>query len=388
METIPPLANASSREHDDGVTEIPTLLDPPTTGSPTGHRRNAEDAVPLAPPTSRRWLTSGDGIDELLVEEVATPHPGPGQVLVRVEAVSLSYRDLLVIGGEGTWRPPRPVTPISEAAGTVVATGPDAARFRVGDRVSPMFLPHWRGGALSEESYHSPIGGPVAAGVLTDHLVLDQHHVEAVPATLDAGQAATLPIAALTAWHAVAVRSGVGPGDRVLVHGTGGVAIFAMLFSKALGAQVAVTTGSPGKAARLVEMGADLVLDHRTSDVAAETLSWTGGRGADHVVETVGGANLNISLRAVRIGGSISFIGLLAGLGAPIHTYELVTKNVELHGIETGSAQMYRDMARFIDRHSLVPVVDSIAGFGDAPDALARLARGDHFGKIVLLAER
>lgn len=340
-----------------------------------------------SPEGSSTWLTAGDGIDRLVVRAVETPHAGPGQILVRVEAVSLNYRDLLVINGEQGWRPPRPVAPLSDAAGTVVALGPGATRFAVGDRVSPMFLPHWRAGALTAETYHSPVGGPIAPGVLADFLVLDEDHAEAVPATLDAAEAASLPIAALTAWHAIAVRCGVGRGDRVLVHGTGGVAMFALRFATALGARVAITTSSPVKAARLAELGADHVIDYRSADVAEEVLRWTRGRGVDHVVDTVGGSNLNQSLRAVRIGGSIAFIGLLAGLSAPVNTYELVTKNVELHGIETGSAEMYRDMARFIDAHSIKPVIDSIAPLADVRDALHKLANGDHFGKIVLAAD-
>lgn len=342
--------------------------------------------VARTPGGSTTWLTAGDGIDRLEVHHVDTPRPGPGRVLIRVEAVSLNYRDLLVVKGEQGWRPATPVTPISDAAGTIEAVGPGVTRFAVGDRVSPMFLPHWRSGGLSAATYHSPVGGPVAAGVLADFLALDQDHVERVPSSLDAVEAATLPVAALTAWHAVAVRCQVGRDDRVLVHGTGGVAMFALRFATALGARVAITTSSPAKAARLAELGADRVIDRRASDVADEVLSWTGGRGVDHVVETVGGANLNQSLRAVRIGGSIAFIGLLAGLSAPINTYELVTKNVELHGIETGSAEMYRDMARFIDAHSIKPVIDSTAPLTDVRDALHRLESGDHFGKIVLVA--
>ncbi len=353
--------------------------------SPVNHAGSLAEAQCL-PARSRRWLTAGDGIDNLRSHEVATPQAGPGQLLVRVEAVSLNYRDLLVIRGEQGWRPPQPVTPISDAAGTVAAIGPGVTRFDVGNRVSPMFLPHWRTGALSAETYRSPVGGPHAPGVLADFLVLDQDHVEAVPSTLDAAEAASLPIAALTAWHALAVRCVIRPDDRVLIHGTGGVAMFALLFATALGARTAVTTSSPVKAGRLADLGADLVIDYHHSDVVEEVLEWTGGRGVDHVVETVGGANLNHSLRAVRIGGSIAFIGLLAGLSAPINTYELVTKNVELHGIETGSAQMYRDMARFIDAHGIKPMIDSVAPVGDIQDALHRLENGDHFGKIVLAA--
>jgi NADPH:quinone reductase-like Zn-dependent oxidoreductase len=332
-----------------------------------------------------QWLTAGDGIDGLRMSAVPRPQPAPGQLLVRVDAVSLNYRDLLVIEGRSTWRPPRPVRPISDGAGTVVAIGTGVTRFRPGDRVSAMFLPHWRSGPLTAEVYHSPIGGPVTPGMLADYVVLDEDRAEAVPRTLDPTQAATLPVAALTAWHAVAVRCRVGPSDTVLVHGTGGVALFALQFATAFGARVAVTTSSAAKASRLADLGAAHVIDYRRSpDVAHEVVEWTGGRGVDHAVETVGGANLNQSLRSVRIGGSIAFIGLLGGVRGDIDTYELVTKNVDLYGIETGSAQMYRDMTRFIDENRLTPVVDSVHSTAQIQAALRRLAAGSHFGKIVL----
>ena len=346
------------------------------------------DSAAAGPALMRRWLTAGDGIDNLQVARVPRPEPAPRQVLIRIEAVSLNYRDLLVINGESTWRPDRPVTPISDAAGTIVAVGAEVTRFAVGDRVVPMFLPHWRTGPLTAEVYHSPTGGPVNAGMLADHVALDQDHIEAAPATLGVDQAATLPVAALTAWHAVAVRCRIAAGDHVLIHGTGGVALFALQFAAALGARVIVTTSSAPKAARLAALGADHVVDYRRSpDVAEQVLDWTAGRGVEHVIETVGGTNLNQSLRAVRIGGSIAFIGLLAGLSAPINTYEFVTKNVDLHGIETGSAQMYRDMARFIDDHHIAPTIDAAAPFSDVRTALHRLAAGGHFGKIVLIAD-
>jgi NADPH:quinone reductase-like Zn-dependent oxidoreductase len=336
----------------------------------------------------RRWLTSGDGIAGLRVSSVPRPLPGPREVLVRVDALSLNYRDLLVIEGASTWCPPRPVVPISDAAGTITAIGPDVTRFAVGDRVSAMFLPHWRSGPLTADVYHSPTGGPVTPGMLAEYVSLHEDTVEAVPDSLDAQRSATLPIAALTAWHGVAVRCRVGPGDKVLVHGTGGVALFAMQFAMALGAQVAVTTSSPEKATRVGRLGATLTIDYRRSpDVAREVLGWTDGRGADHVIETVGGENLNRSLRSVRIGGSIAFIGLIGGTSAAINTYEFVTKNVSLHGIETGSAEMYRDMRRFIDAERLTPVIDSVFPLAQVPAALRRLSSGSHFGKIVLRAD-
>jgi NADPH:quinone reductase-like Zn-dependent oxidoreductase len=251
-----------------------------------------------------------------------------------------------------------------------------------------MFLPHWRSGPLTAEVYHSPTGGPVTPGLLAEYVARHEDTVEAVPQTLDQAQSATLPIAALTAWHAVAVRCRVGPGDRVLVHGTGGVALFALQFAMALGAQVAITTSRDEKAVQARQLGAALTIDYRrTADVAQEVLGWTDGRGVDHVIETVGGENLNQSLRSVRISGSIAFIGLIGGTSAPINTYEFVTKNVTLHGIETGSAEMYRDMRRFIDDTLLTPVIDSVLPLTEIQSALRRLASGQHFGKIVLRAD-
>jgi NADPH:quinone reductase-like Zn-dependent oxidoreductase len=336
----------------------------------------------------RLWTTSGDGIDSLAVAQVQRPDPGPGQVLVQLRAWSLNYRDLLVIRGESTWRPAAPVTPISDGAGTVSEVGAGVTRVIPGDRVSAMFLPFWRSGPLTEDVYHSPTGGPRQPGVLADYVVLDQDHLEVVPRSLDDSEAATLPIAALTAWHAVVVRCKVRPGDRVLIHGTGGVALFALQFSVALGAEVIMSTSSRTKAQRVIELGAARAVDRRTTpDVAEAVLDWTGGRGAEHVIETVGGENLNRSLKSVAIGGSIAFIGLIAGLSAPINTYEFVTKNVDLHGIETGSAEMYRDMASFIDRHQITPVIDDVLPVTDVQAALHRLARGDHFGKIALRAD-
>jgi NADPH:quinone reductase-like Zn-dependent oxidoreductase len=335
----------------------------------------------------RQWLTAGDGIDGVRQETVPVPEPGPREVLIRVEAVSLNYRDLLVITGEQGWRPKGPIVPVSDAAGVIAAVGGDVTRFAVGERVSAMFLPHWRSGPLTSDVYRCATGGPNAPGMLAGYVAASEDRIESVPQTLDAAGAATLPIAALTAWHAVAVRCQVGPGDRVLVHGTGGVALFAVQFAAALGADVAVTTSRADNAGRVARLGAAHVIDRRVPDVARQVLEWTDGRGVDHVIETVGGANLNQSLRAVRIGGSIAFIGLLAGTRAEINTYEFVTKNVELHGIETGSAEMYRDMARFIDAHHLTPVVDCAGPFTAIRPALRQLAAGGHFGKIALTAD-
>jgi NADPH:quinone reductase-like Zn-dependent oxidoreductase len=235
------------------------------------------------------------------------------------------------------------VVPVSDAVGVVVAVGPEVTRFAVGDRVSPIFLPKWHTGPLTRQVYVSPVGGPVNRGMLAEYVVIDEQEVAPPPRSLSDAQAATLPIAAVTAWHAIARRSQVRHGDTVLIHGTGGVALFALQFAVALGAGVVITSSSDDKLIKARALGAQRTINYRNdTDVAAGVLRWTGGVGVDHVIETIGGENLNQSLRAVAIGGSISFIGLIAGKSAHINTYDFVSKNVNIFGIETAHARCSR----------------------------------------------
>ncbi|MGI5131671.1 zinc-dependent alcohol dehydrogenase family protein [Pseudonocardia sp. CA-107938] len=338
----------------------------------------------VAPSTMRAWTTRGLGIDDLAEETVPVPVPGPTDVLVRMSAVGLNYRDLLVVGGVDGWRPAAPVVPISDGAGVVVAVGDAVTAWRPGDRVSAAFLPRWRSGPLTRETYVAPVGGPVNRGMLAEYVLLDQDEAVRAPETLDDVHAAVLPAAGVTAWHALVRRSRVQAGETVLVHGTGGVALYAVQIALALGARVIVTSGSDEKLARLRELGDVLTINHRTADVAAEVLALTGGEGADHVVETVGGTNLNVSLASVRIGGTIAFIGLIAGRAAEINTYEFVTRNVTVHGIETGSHEMFAELAAFVDEHGIVPVLDSVHPVEDVREALRHLEHGAHFGKIAV----
>jgi NADPH:quinone reductase-like Zn-dependent oxidoreductase len=342
----------------------------------------------MNPRTMTAWTTAGDGIDGLAATTVPVPSPGPSEILVRITAWSLSYRDLLVINGVEGWRPPGPVIPVSDAVGTVVARGEGVSRYQVGDRVSAAFLPRWRSGPLTAAVYTRPTGGPLNRGMLADWVTIDENEAVLAPTSLTDPEAATLPVAAITAWHAVVVRNRVAAGQSVLIHGTGGVALFALQFCLALGAQPIVTSSSDEKLTRLHELGAVRTVNYRRSpDVVGAVLDLTDGTGVDHVIETIGGENLNISLAAVRIGGTVAFIGLLAGLAAHINTYEFVTKNVTLHGIETGSQDMYAQMAAFIDAHRLKPVVDSSYPVSSVRGALHHLDAGRHLGKIILIPD-
>lgn len=338
-----------------------------------------------APGVMTAWTTTGNGIENMSTVRVPVPQPGRGEVLVKIAALSLNYRDLMVIKGVGNWKPTSRVVPLSDAVGTVVGVGEGVDRFDLGDHVSAMFLPEWRSGQLTRETYVNPIGGPINGGMLAEYVVVSQDNAARTPHSLDDEHAATLPIAALTAWHAVARRSRVQRGETVLIHGTGGVALFALQFVLALGGIPIITSSSDEKLDRARTYGAAHSINYTTTpDVAADVMRLTGGEGVNHVIETIGGENLNRSLKAVKIGGTISFVGLIAGLAAQINTYEFVTRHVTIHGIETGSREMFEEMVQFIDKHGIVPVLDSTYPVHRIREALQHLAEGKHFGKVVI----
>jgi NADPH:quinone reductase-like Zn-dependent oxidoreductase len=331
------------------------------------------------------YTTLGDGIDRLKLNELPAPEIKPGEVLVKMTAVSLNYRDLLVIKGVESWKPPAPRIPISDGVGEIVALGEGVSRFRAGDRVAGIFLPKWLGGELTKEKYVLPLGGAATDGVLAEYVSFDEQAVVKIPDNLSDAEAATLPVAALTAWHAVARRSRVQPGETVLIQGTGGVALFATQFVHALGGLPLVISSSDEKLEKAEQLGASSTVNYkRFPDWEEQILESTNGKGVDHVIETVGGENLNRSLNAVKLSGTISFIGLIAGLSAPINTYQFVTKNVRLHGIETGSREMFEEMNRFIQENRLKPVIDKTFALSEIREALKHLESGRHFGKIVI----
>jgi NADPH:quinone reductase-like Zn-dependent oxidoreductase len=333
----------------------------------------------------KAFTTLGDGIEALKQNEMPNPGIKNGEILVRILVTSLNYRDLLVVKGVGSWKPSSPRIPVSDGAGEVVAVGEGVSRWKVGDHVAGIFLPKWLDGELTTEKYVLPLGGAAADGVLAEYVVFDQNSVVKIPNSLSAREAATLPVAALTAWHAVSRRSQVQSGESVLIQGTGGVSLFATQFVHAMGGQPIIISSSDGKLERARELGVSATINYKKfPEWDQKVLELTNGKGVDHVIEVVGGENLNRSLNAVKLSGTICFIGLIAGLSAPIHTYQFVTKNVRIHGIETGSREMFEEMNRFIELHQLKPVIDRAFGFNDAREALKYLESGEHFGKIVV----
>jgi NADPH:quinone reductase-like Zn-dependent oxidoreductase len=325
------------------------------------------------------------GIDALTAVERPIPTPGPGQVLVRMRAVALNYRDVMVVNGSGAWRAREPRVPASDGVGEVVMLGTGVTRVELGDRVAGIFLPRWIDGALTPEKLEVPLGGVAADGVLAEYVLFDAESVVRVPEHLSDVEAATLPCAAVTAWHAIAERHDVRPGETVLVQGTGGVSLFVLQFARLRGAEVIVTSSSDEKLARALALGARHGVNYRTTPAWDErVLELTAGRGVDHVVEVVGAENLNRSMNALRLGGTVSIVGLLAGTGGQVDTFRFASKNARLHGIEVGSRAMFEAMNAAIAAHGLRPVVDRVFGFDDARAALRYLEAGAHFGKVVL----
>jgi NADPH:quinone reductase-like Zn-dependent oxidoreductase len=333
----------------------------------------------------KAFTTLGDGIAALKLNEMPTPEIKTGEILVKMMAASLNYRDLLVVKGVESWKPLSTRIPVSDGVGEVVAIGESVSRWQVGDLVAGIFLPKWLDGELTAEKYVRPLGGAVADGVLAEYVVFDQSAVVKIPNNLTPLEAATLPAAAVTAWHAVSRRSRVQNGESVLIPGTGGVSLFAAQFVHALGGHPIVTSSSDEKLEKAKGLGASFTINYKKFlDWDKRVLEFTNGKGVDHVIEVVGGEHLNRSLNAVKLSGTICFIGLLAGLSAPINTYQFVTKNVRIHGIETGSREMFEEMNRFIELHQLKPAIDKVFDYHEPREALKHLESGAHFGKIVV----
>jgi NADPH:quinone reductase-like Zn-dependent oxidoreductase len=324
------------------------------------------------------------GLDSLVVTERPRPEPGPGQALVRIHAVSLNYRDLLVATGAYDPRIKLPLIPLSDGAGDVAAVGDGVTRLKAGDRVANLFMVKWREGELTPEKAASAVGA-ANDGMLAEYVVLPEQAWVRVPDHLTFEQAATLPCAAVTAWNALMTRDPVKPGDTVLVQGTGGVSLFALQFARLAGARVITTSSSDEKLGRARKMGATDGINYRTTpDWEAPVREATGGRGVDHIVEVGGAGTLPKSLKAVRTGGMISLIGNLTGGAGTVNPLPLLMKGVTLRGIFVGSGAMFVAMNQAIAWHRLEPVVDRVFPFDQVRAALEHLKTGSHFGKVVL----
>ena len=325
------------------------------------------------------------GIDNLTLVERDTPKPTANEVLVRIHATALNYRDLMVVNGTYNPRMKRPAIPFSDAAGEVVAVGEAVTKWKVGARVMPIFAQRWHEGDSSEEKRRTALGaGPQWNGVLREYAAFSENSVVDIPEHLSYREAATLPCAALTAWNALVVSGKLKAGDTVLTLGTGGVSIFAMQIAMLHGAHVIATSSTDEKLEQLRELGVHDTINYRTrEDWDAAVLEMTGKRGVDHVIEVGGAGTLARSLNAVRVGGHIALIGALTG-GGEFNPINVFMKAVRLQGIFVGSRSMFEDMNRAINAAKIEPVVDRVFGFDEVRDALRYMESGSHFGKIVV----
>ncbi|WP_394849250.1 NAD(P)-dependent alcohol dehydrogenase [Pendulispora brunnea] len=327
-------------------------------------------------------ISNARGFDGLTLEERSVPKPDAHQLLLRMRAVSLNFRDIDVVrGAHGNQDA---LVPLSDGVGEVVEVGAKVSRFAVGNRVSPTFFPDWIDGQATAEARMGRLGWP-RDGVLSEYVVVDEHAAVRAPSNLSDVEAATLPCAAVTAWDALFVSGRVVPGDTVVVQGTGGVSLFALLFAKMAGAQVIVTSSQRAKLDRALALGAAHGIDYRAEpEWDKAVLELTGGQGADHVVDVAGGEGLTRSIRAARVGGTVSLAGYVAGRVGQFDLGTAFVRKTTLHPLGVGSRRTFEALARAIKVHDVRPVIDSVFPLERTREAFERLASGDVFGKVAI----
>ncbi len=336
----------------------------------------------------RYQIREPKGIGSLECVEVETPRPGPGQVLVEMKAWSLNYRDLAMPrggypGNDKVSKAP-PLVPVSDGAGEIIGVGPGVRGLSLGDRVITSFFQRWVDGELTEEGRQSSLGGAID-GVLAESVVLDQEGVVVAPPSLSFEQASTLPCAGVTAWAALTAAPTLA-GQNVLLLGTGGVSTLALSLVKSMGARVIITSSSSQKLERARRLGADETINYaEVPDWDQRVLSLTSGVGVDHVLEVGGLGTLARSIRATRVSGTISLIGVVSG--NPEHNpspMDVMFKRQTLRGIYVGSRRMLEELCRAVEVNRITPVVDRVFSFDEVQAAYRYLKAGQHFGKVVI----
>lgn len=328
-------------------------------------------------------LPKAGAIEDLTLTTLERPHPGRRQVLVRIRAASLNYRDLMVATGRYGKAGVRPgLVPLSDGAGEVAEIGPDVTRVKPGDRVAGIFMQGWIAGPPDEAYRATALGGSID-GVLAEYVLFEEEGLVHLPEHLSFEEGACLPCAGVTAWNALTALRPVGPEQTVLLLGTGGVSILALQFAHAAGARVIVTSSSDEKLARARELGADAGVNYRTHpDWEKEVWTLTGKRGVDHVVEVGGAGTLPKSIAATRVGGAVHLIGVLTG--GQIDPLPIMQKAMDLRGVFVGSREMFEAMNRAVAFHRIRPVIDRVFPFEEAQAAYRHLESQAHLGKVVI----
>jgi NADPH:quinone reductase-like Zn-dependent oxidoreductase len=330
------------------------------------------------------WRISAFGIDNLEFIDAPEPKPSTGEVLIKVRAVSLNYRDLMMVTGRYNPKMALPRIPVSDGVGEVVAVVEGVTRVKTGERVAGIFMQNWLEGPGTAQKHKGALGGDID-GMLAEYVVLPESGVVPVPDHLSWEEAATLPCAGVTAWNAVVHAGDIKAGDTVVIQGTGGVSIFALQFAKALGARVLGTSSSDEKLARAGKLGLDAGVNYKhTPDWAQWVLEQTNGEGADLVVEVGGAGTFAQSLKAVRVCGTVAQIGVLSQTSEPLNIVPILHNQIHIQGIYVGSRADFLEMNRAITQTKLKPIVDEVFTFDQARQALHRMQDGAHFGKLVI----
>ena len=324
------------------------------------------------------------GLDHLVQVDRPLPEPGPRQILLRMRAVALNYRDLLTVAGEYNPKQPLPLIPCSDGVGEVTAVGDGVERVSEGDRVIPIFAQSWISGAPTRARLRSTLGGPLD-GTLAEYVLLHEDGVVHAPNHLEDEEAASLPCSAVTAWNALVGENPVKAGDTVLVQGTGGVSIFALQLAQLLGARVVVTSSSDEKIERVRDLGAWETINYRENpEWGKDARRLTGGEGVDRVVEVGGAETLAQSLSALAIGGQISLVGNLSGGVLQLNIIPIFMRQVRLQGILVGHRESLEQMNRAIAAHAMRPVIDRVFLVSETRQAFEYMKAGRHFGKICI----
>jgi NADPH:quinone reductase-like Zn-dependent oxidoreductase len=330
----------------------------------------------------RAYQLSAFDLDHLQPTDIPAPRPGPNDVLVRMEAASLNFRDLMLVRGGLYRNVALPFIPVSDGAGTVLEIGEAVTRFKPGDRVTTFYKSRWLAGAMRPEWEGAEIGGP-EPGEMRELACFDEYSLAHAPAHLSSVQAATLPIAALTAWQ-VLESAHLTTGQSVLLLGTGGVSLFALQFAKLRGARTILLSSSDAKLARAKALGADIGLNYSQCPEWDTLVREASGGGVDAVIETIGAATLGQSLQAVRMHGFIGVLGWLGGSEARLPLTPLVLKRIRIQGLSVAPLEAHERMVAAIETTHLEPVIDRVYGFGELREAFEQLAGGRHFGKLAI----
>ena len=335
----------------------------------------------------RAWeVQGGFGVDRLRLVERPELEPAHGELLLGPRAVSLNYRDVMMVDGRYNPRQKLPLVPCSDALAEVVAVGPGVAGFAAGDRVCPIFAPRWLAGEPDRERLRTTLGGPLD-GTLRERMTVAASAVVRPPDHLDDLEAATLPCAAVTAWSALVTHGRLRAGETVLVLGTGGVALFALQIARLHGARVIVTSSSDQKLERARALGAAETINYRSEPGWGKRVRELTGDGVDHVVEIGGAGTLPESLRAVRLGGTIHLIGVLAAAEAPLSIVPVFMQQVRIQGMLVGHKESFEALCAAFALHAVRPVVDRTFAFAEAPAAFRHLETGSHFGKLCIAVD-